>query len=119
MAITTYSELKTAVANSLARTDLDSQIPDFISLAEARLSRELETRDQEKRAQATLTSGDEYTSLPTDLREVRQVKINTDPITVLEYMSPVALDNTYSGSGTGRPQAFFNRWLRTETAANP
>lgn len=106
MAITTYSELKTAVANSLARTDLTAQIPDFISLAESRLSRELETRDQEKRAQATLTSGDEYTSLPTDLREVRQVKLNTDPVTVLEYMSPVALDNTYGGAGTGRPQAF-------------
>lgn len=106
MAITNYSELKTAVANSLARTDLTSQIPDFIALAEARLSRDLETRDQEKRAQATLTSGDEFTSLPTDLREVRQVKLNTDPNTVLEYMSPVALDNTYGGTGTGRPQAF-------------
>ena len=50
MAITTYTELKSAVANHLARTDLTSVIPDFISLAEARLSRELETRDQEKRA---------------------------------------------------------------------
>ena len=58
MAITTYTELKSAVANHLARTDLTSVIPDFISLAEARLSRELETRDQEKRATATMTSGD-------------------------------------------------------------
>ena len=62
MAITTYSELKTAVANSLARTDLTTQIPDFISLAEARLSRELETRSQEKRAQATLTAEQTPTS---------------------------------------------------------
>ena len=86
MAITTYSELKTAVANSLARTDLTTQIPDFISLAEARLSRELETRSQEKRAQATLTASDEFISLPTDMREIRQVKLNTTPNTVLEYM---------------------------------
>jgi len=50
VSISTYSELKTAVANFLARTDLDDQIPNFIQLAEARLSRELETRDQEKRA---------------------------------------------------------------------
>ena len=86
MAITTYTELKSAVANHLARTDLTSVIPDFISLAEARLSRELETRDQEKRATATMTSGDEYIALPTDLREVREVKVNQNPIKVLEYM---------------------------------
>jgi len=93
MAITTYSELKTAIANFLARDDLTSVIPDFISLAEGRLSRELETRSQEKRATATLTVGDEYTALPTDLRELRMVKLNGDPEQVLEYMSPVALHN--------------------------
>ena len=60
MAIATYSDLQTAIANFLARTDLTSQIPDFIKLAESRMSRELETRSQEKRVQATLTSGDEY-----------------------------------------------------------
>lgn len=48
MSISTYAELKTAIANFLARTDLTEQIPNFIQLAEARLSRELETRDQEK-----------------------------------------------------------------------
>ena len=58
MSISTYAELKTAIANFLARTDLTDQIPNFIQLAEARLSRELETRDQEKRANATLTIGD-------------------------------------------------------------
>lgn len=106
MAITTFSELKTAVANSLARTDLTSNIPDFISLAEARLSRELETRDQEKRATATLTASDEFISLPTDLREVRSVKLTTTPNTVLEYMSPTSLDNSYPTGGTGKPVAY-------------
>ena len=48
MSISTYAELKTAIANFMARTDLTDQIPNFIQLAEARLSRELETRDQEK-----------------------------------------------------------------------
>ena len=47
MSISTYSELKTAVANSLARDDLTAIIPDFIQLAEATMSRELETRSQE------------------------------------------------------------------------
>ncbi len=106
MAIIDYSTLQTAIANSLARTDLTSQIPDFITLAEARLSRELETREQEKRALATLTAGDEFTALPTDMRELRQVKLNTSPNTVLEYMSPVALDNTFPSGSSGLPSAF-------------
>ena len=44
MSITNYTELKTAVANFLARSDLTDRIPEFISLAEGRLSRELESR---------------------------------------------------------------------------
>ena len=105
MSISTYSELKAAVANFLARTDLTAQIPDFIQLAEARMSRELETRSQEKRATATLTANDEYVALPTDLREVREVKLNTSPNTVLEYRSPTALDSQFSGAG-GKPLAY-------------
>ena len=38
MAITTYSELKTSIANWLNRDDLTTQIPDFISLAEENAS---------------------------------------------------------------------------------
>ena len=37
MAFSTYSDLKTSVANFLARDDLTSQIPDFIRLAGARM----------------------------------------------------------------------------------
>jgi len=59
MAITSYATLKTSIANFLARSDLDTQIPEFIQLAEARINRELETREQEKRSQATLEVGDE------------------------------------------------------------
>jgi len=106
MAISTYTELKTAIANFLARDDLTSVIPDFIQLAEATMSSELETRSQKKRATATLTSGDEYIALPTDLREVREVKLNTTPLTVLTYYSPVALDSNFSSGGVGKPKGF-------------
>lgn len=105
MAITNYTELKTAVANFLARSDLTDRIPEFIALAEARLSRELESRSQEKRANATLTANDEFVALPTDLREVRHVKLTTSPNTVLEYKSPVSLESEYGGA-TGKPRAY-------------
>ena len=106
MSISTYSELKTAIANFLARDDLTDQIPNFIQLAEGRLSRELETREQEKRATATLTADDEYVALPTDLREIREVKLNTNPVVVLSYFSPSSLDTSYAGSGTGKPMGY-------------
>jgi hypothetical protein len=106
MAISNYSELKTSIANFLARTDLTDQIPNFILLAEARLSRDLETRGQEKRAQSALTTGDEFLTLPTDMREVRFIKLLTSPSTVLEYKSPHVLDSEFSGNTNGKPQAY-------------
>ena len=106
MAITSYATLQTAIANFLARSDLTTQIPEFIQLAEARINRELETREQEKRSQATLQVGDEYIALPSDLREVREVKLNTSPVTVLDYMSPSAMDKSYSNTGNGKPAAY-------------
>jgi len=106
MAILTYSDLQTSIASFLARTDLTAQIPDFIKLAESRMSRELETRSQEKRVQATLTAGNEYISLPTDMREIRSVKLNTSPLTILEYKSPTQIDSDYSTTGLNKPDAY-------------
>lgn len=106
MSIGNYAELQTAVANFMARSDLTNQIPDFITMAESRMSRELETREQEKRSQATLTAGDEYILLPNDFREVREVKINASPTRVLTYYSPSALDSMYSSNGQGMPEGY-------------
>lgn len=106
MTISTYAELKTSIANFLARDDLTDQIPDFIQLAEGRMNRELETREQEKRVTATLTVGDEYIALPTDMREIRQVKLNTSPIVNLSYFSPVSLDQSYGSNSTGKPRGY-------------
>ena len=39
MAITTYSELQTAITDYMARSDLTGNVEDFIALAEARLNR--------------------------------------------------------------------------------
>ena len=50
MSLTNYSDLKTSVANYLARTDLTDQIPDFIRLAEYRMRREVRIRQMLKSA---------------------------------------------------------------------
>lgn len=106
MAITTYAELKTALDNWLARSDLTSRTPEFIALCEARMNRELESRSQEKRVTSTFNVGDPYLTLPTDLRQIRTVRLNTSPRTVLKYLAPTAADDEFSGTGNGKPLAY-------------
>lgn len=64
MALSTYSEIKSTIADYLNRADLTAVLPSFVTLAEAKFNRELRTRDMLTRVQAT--SDDEYVSLPTD-----------------------------------------------------
>lgn len=106
MAVDTYANLQLAIAGFLARDDLTAQIPDFITMAEARMSRELETRSQEKRVTASTVANNEYLALPVDLREVREVKLNTAPLTVLSYYSPSALDTKFASGGAGKPLGY-------------
>lgn len=59
-----YTDLKAEVARYLHRTDLTSQIPTFIGMAEAALFRELNIRDLQ--TTATLTTAGEFAPLPVD-----------------------------------------------------
>jgi hypothetical protein len=106
MAITTFDELKTAAANWLGRDDLTDRIPEFIVLAEARMNRTIFARAQEARATATLVADDAFTALPTDLRTIRAVQLNTTPTTVLRFMPPSMLERTYPSSTSGKPLAY-------------
>jgi len=88
MPFTSYSDLKTTVANYLARSDLTSVIPDFIRLAEERLRRDLRTRQMLIVATASTTGGDSTVGLPTDFLEMRDIHLNTNPVTTLRYKAP-------------------------------
>ena len=103
MALATYSDLKTAIANHLARTDLTDQMDDFIDLAEARLGRELKTRSQE--SFTNVSTGDEFVTMPTDLRKVRMVRITTGTPNVLKADTPNDLFSNF-GTGQARPTNF-------------
>jgi len=74
MPFTSYSDLKTTVANYLARSDLTSVIPDFIRLAEERLRRDIRTRQMLIVATASTTGGDSTVGLPTDFLEMRDIR---------------------------------------------
>ena len=75
MALTTYTELKASVADWLNRTDLTTEIPDFISLAEAQMERTLRTRQMLTRT--TLTVDSEFETTPADFLEVRALKLTS------------------------------------------
>ena len=106
MAISTYSELQTAVANWLDRDDLSARIPEFITLAEARFNRELRIRKMETTTTASTVAGTRAYDLPAGWVQGRNMQLNTDPITPLEYLSPEIMDRLYAGSSSGKPLTF-------------
>lgn len=106
MALSTYTELKTSIADWLNRSDLSSTIPDFISLAEAQIERTLRTRQMIVRANASFTS--EYSAVPADFLEVKTLKLtSTNPLTPLEFLSSDDMDQARSHyTASGKPRFF-------------
>lgn len=103
MAYTTYSDLKTSVANYLGRSDLTAVIPDFIRFAELRMARELRTRQMLKSTTLTTTSGDSTVSLPADFLELRDVNIQGNPRFPLTYLSPSSFSRDARADESGKP----------------
>lgn len=76
MAISTYSELKAAVADWLNRSDLTATIPNFIALAEADINSHFDLRTVESDQIVTATPGSRYVALPAGFREAQNLWIN-------------------------------------------
>lgn len=64
MALTTYTELKAAIATRLHRADLTANIIDYITLAEKRLNHDVKTVAQETEATLTASIGSRSLTLP-------------------------------------------------------
>lgn len=77
MAISTYSELQSAVADWLNRSDLTSVLPNFIALAEARFNREIRARRMLTTEEITIpTAGYDLDDLTGDYLEAKTLYIN-------------------------------------------
>jgi len=103
MAISNYTELKTAVANWLDRDDLADRIPEFIALAEARMNRVLRLRMMESKYTASTIASQRNYALPARYIQMRNFQLNTSPITSLSYVSPEIYDRLWGGSQGGTP----------------
>ena len=82
MSITTYSELQSAVASWLHRSDLTPYISDFITLGETRIFRELRVKDMEATLSATVSAG--VIATPTSYIDLKYAYVNQNPVTKLE-----------------------------------
>jgi len=117
MAISNYTELKTAVANWLDRDDLTDRIPEFIALAEARFNRVLRLRSMETKETASTVAGQRNLALPANYIQMRNFQVNTSPLTTLSYVTPEIYDRVWGGSTSGTPE--FYTILANEVSFGP
>lgn len=106
MAITTYSELQSAILYRMGnRSDpaLVARVPEFITSCEHEMQRRLKTADMEATATLTTTAGSPSVSLPTGFVKLRRLRLlqggnYTD-------LWPVSLGGDKREFSTGTPQA--------------
>lgn len=104
MAITNYSELKTAIADFLNRDDLTSAIPTFISLAEADIARKVRHWSQEKRV--TTNVDQRYEGLPSDFLEAVRVQLNDGQLRPMSS-DQMASERKRQQDTAGEPKYFY------------
>lgn len=93
MAIGTYAQLKTAVAGWLHRSDLTTLIPDFVSLCEADIRRDLRVREMEQSATGSLSGS--TLAIPTGFLEMRRVMLADR---VQTYLTPAEFNSVRTSS---------------------
>lgn len=121
MALSTFTDLKSAVADWLARNGdaaLTTRAPDFITLCEDRVHHgsgepkdpdyipPLRIQPMETRATSPVTSGDPYLDLPTGFLQMHRLQLNTDPVVQLSYVNPEELLIRSSGLSNGKPTIY-------------
>jgi len=106
MAITTYSELKSSLANWLDRDDLAAVIPDFITLAERNMERSLRHYKMVERSSGQLDT--QYSAVPADWLETIRFGISPGTIYRLEMttLDDLLSRREKSSDVAGRPKYF-------------
>ena len=102
-AFTSYTNLKQNIADYLARQDLTTQIPMFISLAEKRLNRDLRLRQTLQQSTYTMDSGFKIPT-PQDFLEMQDLHLDANPIVPLTFQTVSQFYRRNGGTnGQGQP----------------
>ena len=91
MALTTYTELKASIADFLNRDDLTTVIPDFITLAESQINRDVRHWRMEARSSGQQDAADEYMQIPSDWIETIRLHITDNTTSVVNMISRDAM----------------------------
>lgn len=108
MALATYSDLLASVATWLNRSDLTAVIPDFVTLAEGRIARDLRLRKQVVTTTLTSVAGTQTVALPSDFLEAENITLSgTSPPGAMSIVTPEILDRKFPDAYvTGQPQVY-------------
>jgi len=106
MALANYVDLQASIAAWTHRTDLTSVIPDFVTMAEAKISRDLRLRKQITSTTLTTTANVQSLALPTDWLEFENVSVASSPSQQLVYVPVEHLDANFSSTYTDMPSCF-------------
>jgi hypothetical protein len=109
MTISTYSELQTAVASWLHRSDLTATIPDFIKIAEARFNRRLRTKQQETALSSTAINASYQVAIPANTVAVKKMWRTGTPVTPLLVGTLLQIVERQTG-GTTDALAYRYAW---------
>ena len=104
MSISTFAELKTAIANWMERDDQTARIPEFVALAESRIYSALRVREMEASENITVTISTRTSALPTRYAQIRSIYITAG--TRLEYKAPEEYWAIHSGRTSAQPDVF-------------
>jgi len=108
MALSNYTGLKASIADFLNRDDLTSVIPDFITLAEAQINRDIRHFKMEARSSGQQSSGDEYMQVPSDWIETIRLHLTGSGTTVVNLVSRDAMADKRAANenATGTPRMY-------------
>lgn len=108
MALTTFTGLKASIADFLNRDDLTSVIPDFVSLAEAQINRDVRHWKMEARSSGQQTNLDEYMQIPPDWVETIRLHLTGSGTTVVNLVSRDAMADKRAANenATGTPSMY-------------
>ena len=108
MAITTFAELKTAIANWLDDSSLTTYLPDFIAVAEASINRRVRVQEMQKRTTDTTGTSSRYLAAPTNFAGMASLRINSTKLHGIKFVTNAQIDDFYT-STPGKPD-YYTLW---------
>lgn len=98
-----YTDLLTRVANTLGGQISTTNVADMLEVVEAQFNRTINAQEREITATKTVSN---YSTLPSDCWQVRDVYLSGTADVTLEQMSPDSARRIYGGTTTGTPRAY-------------